>query len=82
MELSPRFEEAVVFVTRLHSNQLRKGTDVPYVAHLLSLAGIALDHGATEARPSVHSCTMRLRIKEGPRSGRRSEDALAMRSWT
>jgi (p)ppGpp synthase/HD superfamily hydrolase len=48
MELSSRFEEALVFTTRLHSSRPRKGTDVPYVAHLLSVAGIAMDHGATE----------------------------------
>ena len=48
MTLSPRFEEALVYATRLHNGQYRKGTSVPYVAHLLSTAGIALEYGADE----------------------------------
>lgn len=32
----------------LHRSQARKGTQTPYVAHLLAVAGIALEHGATE----------------------------------
>jgi GTP pyrophosphokinase len=46
--LTDRFEEALVFAARLHSQQLRKGTTVPYVAHLLGVASIALEHGADE----------------------------------
>lgn len=48
MTLSPRFEEALIFATRLHANQVRKGTTIPYIAHLLAVAGIVLEYGATE----------------------------------
>jgi (p)ppGpp synthase/HD superfamily hydrolase len=48
MTLSRRFEDALVFATRTHADHLRKGTEIPYVAHLLSVAGIALTHGADE----------------------------------
>jgi (p)ppGpp synthase/HD superfamily hydrolase len=48
MKLSPEFEEALVFASRLHSGQERKGTEIPYVAHLLSVAGIVIDHGGQE----------------------------------
>jgi len=48
MVLSERFEEALLFAIRLHAKQIRKGTSVPYVAHLLSVAGIALEYGADE----------------------------------
>jgi len=48
MVLSERFEEALLFATRLHSKQIRKGTAVPYVAHLLAVVGIALEYGADE----------------------------------
>jgi hypothetical protein len=48
MALSPRFEDALVFATRLHAVQTRKGTMIPYVAHLLGTASIALEHGAGE----------------------------------
>jgi GTP pyrophosphokinase len=46
--LSKRFEEALVFAARTHSGQVRKGTSVPYVSHLLGVTGIALDYGADE----------------------------------
>ena len=46
--LGKDFEDALVFAARLHSRQVRKGTDVPYVAHLLGVASIALEHGADE----------------------------------
>ena len=46
--LTERFEEALVFSTQLHAAQKRKGTEIPYVAHLLGVASIALEHGADE----------------------------------
>jgi GTP pyrophosphokinase len=46
--LSERFVDAVAFAVRLHSAQRRKIHDTPYAAHLLAVASLALDHGATE----------------------------------
>jgi GTP pyrophosphokinase len=46
--LTARFEDALVYAARLHAEQRRKGTDIPYVAHLLGVASIALEHGADE----------------------------------
>lgn len=46
--LSPKFAEALCFASELHNQQCRKGTDIPYIAHLLAVASIALEHGADE----------------------------------
>jgi (p)ppGpp synthase/HD superfamily hydrolase len=46
--LSQRFEDALVYAARLHAKQIRKGTTIPYVSHLLSVAGIVLEHGGNE----------------------------------
>jgi (p)ppGpp synthase/HD superfamily hydrolase len=46
--LSPRFEEALAFAVALHREQPRKGTGVPYVSHLLSVAALVLEHHGTE----------------------------------
>lgn len=46
--LSPRFTEALTFATELHATQTRKGTTIPYVAHLLAVCSLALEHGANE----------------------------------
>jgi (p)ppGpp synthase/HD superfamily hydrolase len=46
--LGRRFERALLFATRKHAGQTRKGTTVPYVAHLLSVAGLVLEAGGDE----------------------------------
>jgi len=46
--LSERFEEALVYAARLHANQTRKRSDIPYIAHLLGVAGIVLEDGGSE----------------------------------
>jgi len=46
--LGPRFERALVFATRKHAGQHRKGTTVTYVAHLLSVAALVLEAGGDE----------------------------------
>lgn len=46
--LSSRFSEALGAAADLHARQARKGTEIPYVAHLLGVASIALHHGADE----------------------------------
>jgi GTP pyrophosphokinase len=46
--LGPRFTDAFEFAREHHLRQTRKGTEVPYLAHLMGVASIALDHGASE----------------------------------
>jgi GTP pyrophosphokinase len=46
--LTTRFSDALVLACELHRTQARKATQIPYVAHLLAVAGLALEHGATE----------------------------------
>ena len=46
--LTARFEDALVFATRLHSRQTRKGSQTPYIAHLLSVAALVIESGCDE----------------------------------
>jgi len=46
--LTPRFEEALVFATQLHARQIRKGSQTPYVAHLLGVTALVLENGGDE----------------------------------
>jgi len=48
MMLSDRFTEALIYARELHATQVRKGSGVPYIAHLLGVASIALEYGANE----------------------------------
>ena len=45
---SSRFEAALIFATRLHATQVRKATHIPYIAHILAVTSIAIEHGANE----------------------------------
>jgi (p)ppGpp synthase/HD superfamily hydrolase len=47
-QLTERFEEALVFAHQLHRQQVRKGSGVPYVAHLLSVTALVLEAGGNE----------------------------------
>lgn len=46
--MTERFNEALAGAANLHARQRRKGTDTPAVAHLLGVASLALEFGATE----------------------------------
>ncbi len=46
--LSSRFTEALTCAAEWHQLQARKETEIPYVSHLLGVASLALEHGATE----------------------------------
>lgn len=46
--LTSRFEEALVYAARLHANQVRKGSDVPYISHLLAVTALVIEDGGDE----------------------------------
>lgn len=46
--LTARFEDALHYANALHATQRRKGTDVPYITHLLGVVSLVLDDGADE----------------------------------
>ena len=48
MPLTIRFDEAFRYAHELHRAQRRKGTSIPYVAHLMSVAALVIEHGGDE----------------------------------
>lgn len=48
VKLTDKFASALIYATRLHANQTRKISGVPYVAHLLSVAALVLEAGGNE----------------------------------
>jgi (p)ppGpp synthase/HD superfamily hydrolase len=46
--LSERFLRAVALAQEVHGGQRRKGTEIPYVAHLLVVTGLVLEDGGDE----------------------------------
>jgi HD domain len=46
--LGPRFGEALAEAAHVHRHQRRKGSDAPYVSHLLAVTALVLEHGGDE----------------------------------
>jgi (p)ppGpp synthase/HD superfamily hydrolase len=46
--LTDRFDRALLYATHIHGGQTRKGTCVPYIAHLLAVAATVLEYGGCE----------------------------------
>ena len=46
--LTDRFDRALLYATHVHGGQTRKGTAIPYVAHLMAVAGTVLEYGGDE----------------------------------
>lgn len=47
-KLTAQFEKALIFATRLHADQTRKGDGTPYIGHLLSVTGLVIEDGGSE----------------------------------
>ncbi|MBP6669286.1 MAG: HD domain-containing protein [Gemmatimonadales bacterium] len=46
--LTPKFNEALLYAGELHGRQRRKGSGIPFLAHLLGVAAIVLEDGGDE----------------------------------
>ena len=46
--LTQRFAQGLELAVRAHDGQVRKGTSIPYIAHPMAVASIALEYGADE----------------------------------
>lgn len=46
--LTERFIRALEYATHLHWHQLRKGGNIPYISHLISVAALVLEDGGDE----------------------------------
>ena len=43
-----RFASALAYAYQVHAGQRRKGTGIPYIAHILGVTAIAMEYGADE----------------------------------
>ena len=48
MPYGENFDHALLYASRLHRDQLRKGTSTPYITHLLAVASIVGENGGSE----------------------------------
>jgi (p)ppGpp synthase/HD superfamily hydrolase len=48
VKTTERFASAMAYAHNVHQGQYRKGTRIPYIAHVLGVAAIAMEYGADE----------------------------------
>ena len=48
VQFTDRFADALVYAQRLHAAQTRKGTEIPYISHLLAVTALVIEHGGDE----------------------------------
>lgn len=46
--LTDRFDKALLYATHVHGGQVRKGTPIPYIAHLLAVSATVLEYDGCE----------------------------------
>jgi (p)ppGpp synthase/HD superfamily hydrolase len=46
--LTGRFQRAFALASEVHATQIRKGTSIPYLAHLMSVSALVLEYGGGE----------------------------------
>ena len=46
--LTDKFLKALTYAGNIHRDQKRKGTQIPYISHLLSVASLVLENGGNE----------------------------------
>jgi len=47
-QLGSRFDQALQYASELHRQQVRKGSAIPYISHLTSVAALVLEDGGSE----------------------------------
>ena len=46
--LTERYTDAVDYARRIHASDIRKGTDIPYLSHVLAVSALVLEAGGSE----------------------------------
>ncbi len=46
--LSVRYDEALQYAHQLHRAQVRKGSNIPYIGHLMSVSALVIENGGSE----------------------------------
>lgn len=74
-----RFPRALAVADELHAGQTRKGTDIPYVSHVLGTCAIALEFGADEDEAIAALLHDAIEDTEPPERGREEVAAFGER---
>jgi (p)ppGpp synthase/HD superfamily hydrolase len=48
--LSDKYPEAVAYAAHAHADQVRKGTEIPYISHPIAVSALVVEHGGNEVQ--------------------------------
>ena len=72
--LSPKFPDALLYAGELHGRQRRKGSGIPFMAHLLGVASIVLEDGGDEEEGIA--ALLHDAVEDHPRRGQTEREIL------
>ena len=72
--LSPKFNEALLYAGELHGRQRRKGSGIPFLAHLLGVAALVLEDGGDEEEGIA--ALLHDAVEDHPRGGQTEKEIL------
>jgi (p)ppGpp synthase/HD superfamily hydrolase len=70
--LTARFQEAITYASRIHAAQVRKGTRVPYLSHILGVASLVLEAGGDEDQ--AIAALLHDAVEDQPRGGKTAKE--------
>lgn len=70
--LHTRFQDALAYTARLHVAQVRKGTKVPYLSHLLGVCALVVEAGGDE--DEAIGALLHDAIEDQPRGGKTKQE--------
>ncbi|MEN9208438.1 MAG: HD domain-containing protein [Gloeomargarita sp. GMQP_bins_120] len=74
MMLSERFAQALAYAHQLHQSQVRKGTAIPYLSHLLAVSALVLENGGDEDQ--AIAALLHDSLEDGPRYSPYTRDQI------
>lgn len=72
--LTGRFDDAFLYAHERHGNQRRKGAGAPFIAHVMAVAALVLEHGGDEDQ--AIAALLHDTVEDHPRDGRTSAEIL------
>ena len=70
--LTSRFQDALTYASRIHAAQVRKGTRIPYLSHLLGVASLVLEAGGDEDQ--AIAALLHDALEDQPRGGKTAKE--------
>jgi len=78
-KLGDRFDRALVFASDAHRDQTRKGSEVPYIGHLLGVCSLVVENGGDEDQAIAALLHDAVEDQGGPAMAERIRDAFGER---